>query len=316
MYRFIKKIFIFISIFILSFIGVFICDRVFLGNQYLGSYQAAILDKAERLESIDEPKILLIGNSNVCFGMNSALLEEEMGMPVVDMGLHHGLGNAFLENVVNLGVSEGDIVIVCHSGFADDDTISDPDLAWITLEHHNDLWKIVRFKDIPRLIEAFPKYLTSAVISFIRGERWNTPPEDTCYSRKAFNKYGDIVLRFNDYYVFSGKEGAVPSINDICINRLNQLNDHLSDKGATLLIAAYPICRGENSKDPSAFDEFENELRTRLNCEVISHYTDYFFPYTMFYNHPLHLTEEGAEIRTQLLISDLKKWKNKSLFSR
>jgi len=47
-----------------------------VGNQYSNSYTASIIDKVNRIESINEPKIILVGNSNAAFGFNSEKLLE------------------------------------------------------------------------------------------------------------------------------------------------------------------------------------------------------------------------------------------------
>ena len=117
--------------------------------QYRYSYNAALLDKVDRLKAIQEPKIVLIGNSNLPFGMKSELLEETFQMPVVNMGMHGSLGNAFHEEMAKINVQEGDIIILIHTEFADDDTITDPVIAWLTLENHPKLWNLLRIKDIP-----------------------------------------------------------------------------------------------------------------------------------------------------------------------
>ncbi len=80
--------------------------------QYLNNYMAALIDKNERLCSIDEPKIVLVGNSNLAFGINSAMIEEAFSMPVVNMGMHGGIGNPFNEQAAVQNVHEGDIVIL------------------------------------------------------------------------------------------------------------------------------------------------------------------------------------------------------------
>ncbi len=54
---------------------------------YSYKYTSSLLNKMERLESIEEFKIGLIGNSNLAFGIDSAKIEEEFGMSVVNMGL-------------------------------------------------------------------------------------------------------------------------------------------------------------------------------------------------------------------------------------
>ncbi len=307
---FLKKTIIFfgINLILLSFL-IFI--SLFVGNQFLGNYQAAIVDKIERLQSIPGARIILVGNSNVCFGFKSDLIEHVFNMPVVDLGLHGGLGNAFLENMVKLGINEGDIVIVCHSSYSDDDTIPDPSLAWITLEHHRQLWPIIRAKDFFRLSKAFPMYVVRCINNYIAGQPGNIPPPNTCYSRNAFNQYGDIYLRYNDSYLFNDTSISVPEINTTCINRLNQLETYIATHGATLLIAGFPIADGDFTPSTVQYLHFEKELRSILNPELISHFTDYFIPYDLFYNSSLHLSEEGAVVRTNLLINDLTRWMNK-----
>ena len=102
-------------------------------------YNAALLDKIQRLQNLNEAKIVLIGNSNVSFGFQSQLIEEAYNMPVVNMGLHGGLGNAFHEKMVKINVHEGDVYVICHHTFSDDGKIQDIQLAWITLENHIEL---------------------------------------------------------------------------------------------------------------------------------------------------------------------------------
>ena len=53
-------------------------------------------------------------------------------------------------------------------------------------------------------------------------------------------------------------------------------------------------------------------LRLRLDCDVILHYTDYCIPYEFFYDTKLHLSEEGADIRTKQMIADIRNWMDKN----
>ncbi len=311
MKKFIRKIIAFVITFFISFAFLYLVDCI-IGNQFLGGYQASLIDKVERLQSIDEPKIVLIGNSNICFGMQSELIEKEFGMPVVDMGLHGGLGNAFHEDMVKLGVSKGDIVILCHTSYADDDKIPEPSLVWITLEHHDELWPLLREKDYLPMICAFPKYALRAIKNHMAGEPENLPREDTSFSRSAFNEYGDIFKRYDEHYEFVADSIFFPEINDTCIHRINKLNEYIKEQEATLLVAGYPIGDGEYTQPKEDYDVFEKELRSQLDCEVISHFSDYFIPYEYFYNSMYHLSEEGARMRTEQLIEDLKKWMKNS----
>ncbi|MCQ2497566.1 MAG: hypothetical protein MJ133_01140 [Lachnospiraceae bacterium] len=311
MKKFIKKIFIFISIFIGFFIQLFLFDWLVIGDQYQGVYNASINDKIERLQSIEGPKIILAGDSNLVYGINSELIEQAFEKPVVNLGLNALLGNAFLENMIKFGVSEGDIVILSHWNFNDSDEIMDPHVALTTVEHNWEYWKLFRLKDYPGLIRDYPHYLIYSMFHWVTGESENQIKDGTSNSRAAFNKYGDICKRFDTSFSFSEGSGWVPETSEECMKRINELNEYVKSKGATLLITAYPIGMGEFTPDASLFEEFEKELTAKVNCEVISHFTDYFFDYSLFYDAAVHLNAEGADIRTQRLIDDLKRWMNK-----
>ena len=308
MKRFLSKILLFLCLFLLSAAVMAGVDVFWVGSQHLGNYQASLLDKVERLQSLDGPKIVLVGNSNLSFGMDSSQLEAAFGMSVVNMGLHGGLGNAFHEEMCRLGVSQGDIVILCHTDYSDDDTIPDSALAWITLEKHSQLWPLIRAKDVLSMLRAYPDYFKDSLVSKLTGEPDNQASDATCYSRSAFNLYGDIVRRPDDRYQFTPGSVVVPQVNDTCTQRINALDAYLRERGAVLLIAAYPIASGAYTPDVSEYDAFEAELRRKVSCPVISHYRDYLIPYEFFYNSCFHLSEEGADIRTKQLIQDIQNW--------
>ena len=277
-------------------------------------YMASLIDKVKRLKSINVPKIILVGNSNLSFGMDSKMLEEAVNMPVVNLGLHGGLGNEFHENIAKLNINSGDIVIICHSTYSDDSRIDDIELSWHTLEYHKDLWEILKPEEYFDMAIAFPKYWRKSIQKIIK--RINLPENlETAYSRKAFNKYGDVAIKPDsgiqdeDEIFWSGREKA-PQVNDICTNRLNELNKYANKKGATLLIAGYPISHGKYSPPDEEYEKFQAKLKEKLDCEIISDFRDYFMPYPCFYDFTLHLNKEGTRIRTQQLIKDIKRWQS------
>ena len=309
MKTFLKKILILSVIIGICFSLISAFDFLVIGTQYKYVYTSALIDKVNRLESINEPKIILVGHSNLSFGIDSKMLEDEIGMPVVNLGLHGGLGNAFHENIAKLNINKGDIVIVCHSTFSDNDDISDASLAWITLDKNKELWKIIRPKDYPIMLKSYPNYLKNEYFLWIT-HKGNLDPGD-CYSRKALNTYGDVIYKPIQGEI-SAKEFIrveVPQINETCVNRLNLYNQYITSRGATLLIAGYPIAYGEYSTfDEDDFVKFRKELQNKLDCKIISDYTNYFYPYDYFYNSILHLTNKAAKIRTKQLISDIQNW--------
>lgn len=312
MRRFIKKIVLFSTLIMICLPLLAVFDYFVIGSQYKYGYQASLIDKVDRLVSINEPKIILVGNSNLSFGIHSAEIQEELGMPVVNLGLIGGLGNAYHEQIAKLNINEGDIVVICHSSFSDNDEIDAPELAWITYDFNDSLWPIFRRKDYEVILRAWPKYFLKSLYLWLFNEGNHIP--DDCYSRTAFNEYGDVIFKpldgqMNVDEFFAKTSITVPKINDICTTRLNELNKYCIEHGATMVVAGYPIAYGQYAEFTAKdFENFQEQLEAVLDCDVISNYTDYFYPYDYFYNTAFHLTNDGAGVRTKQLISDLEKW--------
>lgn len=272
--------------------------------QYSQGYNASLIDKMSRLESIEGPKIVLIGDSNVAYGFRSELLEEEFGMPVVNMGLHGGIGNAFHEEMAKVNVSEGDIVVVAPVFWADQDDLDNEVLVWITIENHYDLWKLLRAKDIVPMIKAYPAYLKECMKYYLNGN--GNELVDWESSRGAFNKYGDNVYSVtHEQHWKPSDQIGIYMVNDKCSKRMNALNAYLQERGAVLLLAGWPIPDCEYTPDREKYDAFEKTWHEKMEAPVISDLDDYFYDVKYFYNTAHHLTNEGAIMRTEQLIKDM-----------
>lgn len=248
-----------------------------------------------------------LSNVVLAFGIDSEKIEEAFGMPVVNMGLHGGLGNAFHEEMARLNITEGDIYIICHCSYSDDGLLKNSELAWITLENHPSLWKILRKEDYLPMIKSYPVYLKKCIALWLTDS--GNKMDEGVYSRAAFNEYGDIEWADNGQeYIFKDGDIFVPQISDNVCERLNDLNIYLKERGATLLIAGYPITKNETTPEAELYIKFQKELEEKLDVPVISDFTDYFYPENYFLNTEYHLNTLGKRERTAQLISDLKRY--------
>lgn len=305
-----KKVLIFFTKCIVLVILLFLLCFVEIMPQYLQNNQASLIDKVARLESIEESKIVLVGNSNLPFGIVSQDIEEALNMPVVNMGLHGGVGNVFNEQAARINVQKGDIIVLCPSNFDDDDKIKNPELAWITIENHLELYRFIRVKDIPDMVKAYPSYLKKCINLWTNGVGNFT--EEGIYARQMYNEYGDNISdRPESLPELEFSEVQIPVIGDTYVKRINELNEYITERGATLVIAAYPIAYYENAPKKEEYEAFQKELEEKMDCPVISDYTDYCLEPELFYNTYLHLTNDGAKIRTELLIQDIKNYLEK-----
>lgn len=278
---------------------------IFICPQYKEGYGGAVYDKVARLESLQSPKIILCGNSNVAFGFCSNIIEKEMDMPVVNIGYHAGAGNVFNERLALFNIGKGDIVVLSQLTYDDDDGIGDPELTLVTVENHFHLWKVFRLKDYPRLIQAFPRYAYKCFVRWIKHE---DKPSTNEWGRNAFNKYGDMEYMRNSPKEDINLQQFHPGVGKKCIDRLNKYYDYCQSKGATLVIAAPPFMDDEKINSFEEVDEFWSDLKRLSKSPVISDWKNYVYGVDYFWDSNAHLNDEGAVLRTRQLIKDLKNY--------
>ena len=73
-------------------VGILLGMLFMLPSQYSNTFVGELDEKYNRLMEIDEPKIIVVGGSSVAFGLESEIIEEYTGMPVVNFGLYAALG--------------------------------------------------------------------------------------------------------------------------------------------------------------------------------------------------------------------------------
>ena len=91
-----------------AILGISAFAKPVYGQTFLGE----LAPKYERLNAIDEPKVIIVGGSSVAFGLDSALLEEQISMPVVNFGLYATLGTKIMMDLSKANINEGDIVVL------------------------------------------------------------------------------------------------------------------------------------------------------------------------------------------------------------
>ncbi len=311
MKRFIKKILIFAALLLIT-VALKAFQVNVIGQQNGDNYLAAVHDKLERLHSLKSPKIILVGNSNLVFGMDSEMLETAMGMPVVNLGLHGALGNSFHERMAIGGINKGDLVIIAHHTYNKDDKIESPYVCWETIDNDPSVFGILRAGDVADILGAYPAYTMDNFYIWLKGS--GNRPQEKPYSRSSYNEYGDILIRpeeaaLSEEELFAGTHHHAPSAGADTAARINSFNKYVKDCGATLLIAGAPIAYGKYSEfGVEEIEKLNTDLRSMMDCAVISDFKDYMYPYSYFYDTRYHLSLDGARKRTGQLIEDLKLW--------
>ncbi|WP_033959534.1 hypothetical protein [Psychroserpens jangbogonensis] len=107
MFKLLFKSFLFITLILI------VCfAALYLNPQYNTHYLKSIKLKLKKLNKVEGRKIVIIGGSNACFGIDSDLMENTLGIPVVNTSLHASLGPKFWIEYVKNDLKEGDILIM------------------------------------------------------------------------------------------------------------------------------------------------------------------------------------------------------------
>lgn len=279
--------------------------------QYDETFLGELTNKHTRLKSITEEKIVLIGGSSLAFGLDSAKLQEYVGMPVVNYGLYATIGTKAMLDMSRNYINKGDIVIICPE--TDSQTYSlyyNAHSMWQALDCDLSMLKDVGFSNLAKLIATMPEFANEKN-GFIRK---NQKPSPTgIYAKSSFNEYGDIKVDrpYNEMPKNYDTSMPVSLTTDLLdaefIDYVNKFAASCERKGATVYFSFSPINADSVVSTEAQKNEFYKALSEELDFPLLSNIDDYILDSAYFYDTNFHLNSTGALQRTSLLADDLRK---------
>jgi hypothetical protein len=268
----------------------------------------ATIDKENLLHCTPSPKIVIIGGSNTIFNIDSKLISDSIGLPVVNMGLHAGLGLEFMLNEIRPEIKNGDVIIIM------------PEYA----QFYGELFRGSRI--LTRLVTLNPhafRYVRTwgQYLAMIKGVGLEArskivyllgrSAEEETYNRTAFNAYGDlksegignqslVKLQVENYEIRPPRE-----INADCIRELNKffIQTQLIGARVDLAYSAIPL-----EKYLSNFDRIwvlNGYLKQNLKIPLLFSPDKVLVPVSEFFDTFYHLNQTGRQRYTGLLIKSL-----------
>ena len=185
----------------LNFICILLCILIpvatvvslgfLLPSQFDMTFLRQLSPKVERLNSVDERKIVSIGGSSVPFGVDSKLMEEALGMPVVNFGLYATLGTKMMLDLSKGAIKEGDIIVIAPE--TDAQTYSlyfNSEAAWQACESDFSMLFKISGDNATAMLGGFCKYTVQKTKYIFAKEHLN--PEGV-YNKASFDEFGNIV---------------------------------------------------------------------------------------------------------------------------
>ncbi len=274
---------------------------------YEESFVGVLDDKVERLDSIKEDKIIVIGGSSVAFGVNSELIEKYTEMPVVNFGLYASLGTKLMLDLSRKSVNRGDIVIIAPE--MDAQTLSlyfNADSTLKAFDGSFGLLSRVKPDDFFRLMAS------SWDFSLEKLKYEAKPSDDSVYSASSFNEYLDIEYKrehnvMNAYY----DENLDITLDKSIVSEefIDYINDYISycrRRGARVFFSWCPMnslaVTNETSESIRAFQKF---MEDEIDAAFISDIEDYILEPEYFYDTNFHVNDAGMALHSASLTRDI-----------
>ncbi|QEH39768.1 hypothetical protein [Chitinophaga sp. XS-30] len=274
------------------------------------NYVGAIVAKHNRLESLTGRRIILAGGSNLAFGIDSKRIEDEIKIPVVNLGLHAGLGLDFILNELKSVVTEGDIVFLSPEYYAGKGRYNlqmasagyfPPANSYF---ERNLLYDLKHFFDRKfDNMKVNKTFLVTQLMSKVLGRQ----PSKSVYANTSFNTYGDVVAHL--------KMKAPPSLNDRNrlaydywdgIEKINEASEKIMLNGADIFFLYPCYAQSAYTLNRETLSDLDVDLRRDLRIPILNSPHQLVYPDSLFFDTVYHLNKTGRDLRTTKLLKTIK----------
>lgn len=284
------------------------------------NYLAAVLEKDRLIRSTPSPKIILVGGSNLAFGIDSRMMADSLGMNVVNMGLYAKLGLKYMLAQVRPYIRRGDVVVVVpeydqfYGDFANGDHTLNRALLYAPNDRVGDFIKSYSIIDVvlrPRVENARRSFLRAAAAAVGREDQYFPPDTNPVYNRNSFNELGDVVSHLgrkgmDPDSIYVGPLPAMSTFNSETVADLNEMYSEVRQAGARAYFMFPSYIDRSLDVNAAAIDSLTGRLRRTMRIPIVGTAADFAYPGSYFFDTRFHLNEEGRRVRTLKMIAMLR----------
>lgn len=313
-----KKIFLFIVKLILAMvltIGAYqltfwyLWDAQAGPDAYENAYQKALLLQYHALESEERsPEVIVFGSSYVPFGIDTKVMEEELGRPVQILGVEASIGIPFLVDVLYDTAKPGDTIVYMlgKSNWYNEDFMvisaaleSDKTLLHQYWDSRDDTLLGYQNKMIWR------KLYTLTCGRMIESIRSDISKKEQVYELSSFDENGNMIVNRQGTLISTDVSPSdTLNFSDMEVETLDMLNefyDWCEDNDITFVIAYSMYIDGSLVETEESLAVYHEQMTDYMNADILLTPQDYFLPVDDFYNHSCHLNSEGARAYSAIL---------------
>lgn len=288
------------KLFLLALLAVVSITAVVAATSFHSDhYMAAAQDKYDLLHATKPPRMILVGGSNLAFSVDSEKIETRFGVPVINMGLHAGVGLKFMLNQIQPVLNQGDIVIIFpeYEQFYSLPLNGRPgELGAVAKFCNSCISALVPQEQYPIVIQGIFYNIEPDLLSLLA-------PVNDVYSRHGFNRWGDMTAHLNqkDRGDLSNRIVPVEIVApNPAVEFLNEFYTSNADVRMYVMFPAIPADEYENQK--KEFSALQGFLADTLKIPVLGTPQDFLYPRKFFFDTVYHMTALGREKRTERIV--------------
>jgi hypothetical protein len=272
-------------------------------------YFAASIDKHHVLVHQPSPRIVLVGGSNLAFGVDSSMMGHALGYHPVNMGLHLGLGLDFMLTEVAPFLKPGDVVLISleYEHFIDL-YYGDASTLFIMLQVQPSSIHFLTFGHAVLLLDQGLMVMGSMIRHSLRVLSGERQGEASVYQRSAFNQFGDFVAHHTKgpqpFPVDRYKPPTHASMARV-IQRLNHFHAACQRQGILVFYSYPPLVQEQMQANRAIIQDIAGQLAQQLHMPLLDTPEEMSLPVDYFFDGPYHLNVIGTGIRTSHLITKL-----------
>ena len=283
-------------------------------------YIAAVLEKDRLIRNTPSPKIILVGGSNLAFGIDSHMMEDSLGLHVVNMGLYAKLGLRYMLAQVKPYIGRGDIVLVVpeydqfYGNFANGDNTLNTALLYAPPDRISDFIKSYSIVDVvlrPRAENARRAFLHAAAAAVGRENEFYPPDTNPVYNRHSFNDRGDVISHLgrkgkDPDSIYVHELPSLKTFNAKTVDDLNSVADRAVKVGARSYFMFPSYMERAYALSDKDIDSLTAKIKKDSRMPFIGTPKDFVFPDSLFFDTRFHLTGAGRAQRTVRMIDILR----------
>lgn len=273
-----------------------------------GSLMGSILIKQQLAENTPGARILVVGGSSVPYSIQCEVIQQQTGMPCIAMGATAYLGLEYYLSLLEDHLHQGDLVILAPEIVMLQDQVS-YSTTWMAVENDPGLLAAVPLSYWPGMVSGYYTYSRQKLDLYRqKGAPTQSPQEQ--YEAFGFGPWGDIPGQ-RESLLESGydKNNILTLTGDDLAPRVRRAIKDFAKKaqsaGARVVMTWAPFDELAYAGTADQLDALQAQLEQQTGLAYLGSLAESMLPGELFYDSNNHLTSQGAELRTQMLLEDL-----------